>query len=51
MLVLFLTSAASGSITKAKSKGDKGHPCLVPLFKEKKSEQKPYVMSAALGLL
>lgn len=42
---------AKGSITIAKSKGDNGHPCPVPLVKDKKSEQKTLVITAALGLL
>lgn len=39
MLVLFHTHVANGSFTIAKSKGDNGHPCLVHLVKEEKSER------------
>lgn len=51
MLVLSLTLAANGSITIAKSKGDNGQPCLVPLVNEKESEQMPLVITAAFGQL
>ncbi len=49
--LLSCTHDDNGLITITKSKGDNGHPCLVPLVKEKKSEKAPLVMTAALGLL
>ena len=38
---LDLIKAAKGSIAKANIKGDRGHPCLVPLPIGKVSERKP----------
>lgn len=51
MFVLSHTHDTNGSLTTAKSKGDNGIPWHVPLDKEKKSEEAPLVIYAALGLL
>ncbi|MEE6511597.1 hypothetical protein FKM82_018226 [Ascaphus truei] len=43
--------AARGSIQRATNKGDKGHPCLVPLRMLNTSEGKPWCRTLAVGPL
>lgn len=38
------TAAASGSMKTANNKGDRGHPCLVPLCNEKLRDKIPLVL-------
>ena len=42
---------ANNSTTITNNELDKGHPCLVPLLNTKKSDEVPFVITAALGLL
>lgn len=44
-----LIFSASGSMTKAKTNGDRGHPCLVPLVIQKFLENMPSVYTYAEG--
>lgn len=46
-----LRAEASGSITRAKSAGDKGKPCLVPLPIVKGGESAPPSLTRAIGHL
>uniref|UniRef100_A0A803K1J7 Uncharacterized protein n=1 Tax=Xenopus tropicalis TaxID=8364 RepID=A0A803K1J7_XENTR len=49
--VVFLSIVARGSIAIANSKGERGHPCLVPLESEKGDKIVWFVFIRALGLL
>nr|DBA22421.1 TPA: hypothetical protein GDO54_013450 [Pyxicephalus adspersus] len=49
MSTLFRIAIARGSTATAKSNGDSGQPCLVPLPIEKHSEQQPINCVNALG--
>lgn len=49
MLGVDLIYSASGSIASEKINGDSGHPCLVPLVREKVLEIIPDVSTLAVG--
>lgn len=51
MLGFFRTWHKNGSSDRAKSKGDNGHPCLVPLVIEKDSEITPFALTLADGVV
>lgn len=42
-------SSAKGSMTRAKSKGERGQPCLVPLPMQNGVEVRPFAITVALG--
>lgn len=50
MSMLFLIAQARGSIARAKSRGERGQPCLVPLVRGKKSELLPGSLIRVCGL-
>lgn len=43
--------AVSGSMARAKSNGERGHPCLVPLCKSKEGDKVLSILMQALGAL
>ncbi len=45
----YLSETAKGSMATSKSRGDRGHPCLVPLNKEKYFDILLLVLTAACG--
>lgn len=50
MFVFECMSWARGSIARAKRRGERGQPCLVPLSMEKGSERNPIYETYAFGL-
>ncbi len=49
--VACLIAAASGSIKIANSEGERGHPCLVPLLRQKLEDVWAFVLTHAVGEL